>query len=93
MTAADPQAAPKIKKPSPFDFAPQPGGAGGAVANQGATNAAGGARCAIYNAEFYRWCGSALWHHDHQLFFESDNAWYLGAVGKSANFALFLWSY
>ena len=42
MTAADPQAAPKIKKPSPFDFAPQPGGAGGAVANQGVTNAAGG---------------------------------------------------
>lgn len=42
MTAADPQSTPKIKKPSPFDFAPQPGGAGRASTGQ-ASQASGGA--------------------------------------------------
>ena len=42
MTAADPQSTPKIKKPSPFDFAAQSTGAGGASKAQ-ATQASAGA--------------------------------------------------
>ena len=41
MTAADPSAKPQVKKPSPFDFAPQVSSAGGGASQAAATNASG----------------------------------------------------
>ena len=41
VTAADPVRTPQVKKPSPFDFAPQVSGAGGGTSQAAATNASG----------------------------------------------------
>ena len=41
VTAADPVRTPQVKKPSPFDFAPQVSGAGGGASQAAATNPSG----------------------------------------------------